>query len=455
MLYQLVYISNGFSIPLFRLLNVLFHAGTTVVLYYIIKKLTNTKVAVLSTLFFSIHPIAVESVAWISAGIYPQSAFFFFLSFLCYISMNKSMHSKKYLILHWIFFIFSLLSSDKAIIYVILFFSYEWFYGSLGKNWKKLLFISCFSIFVFLLQSGRIAERLLFSSTLNSSNVISTNFITHISATIGMYLDRILFPSWLSIYPSIITVSQGTIIRWYLWTFGIILLFLYAIVKKKHFGFFISLFFISISYTLIPLPLASSYAERYTYVGYIGILVCVIQCIVWIMHQIYIMIQNKNGKFGHFPTYIQYGLFFIIFTLLFIRTSNRIADWKDTNSYILAAHRDSPNNPKVRNMMAEYYIGKNKYKEAINELETAISFAPNYLPAYFNLGLTYEQSGDIEKAIYWYKESLQRNPSQWQAAYQLGLIYKIEGNNKEAKDYLSKAYTITKYPEIQKEIEGL
>ncbi len=83
----------------YHLGNVLWHAGNTALFYLLSRRLIALSAsawtpsahaigAVTSTLFFAIHPLRVESVAWITERRDLTSGFFFLLTLLCYVKAH-------------------------------------------------------------------------------------------------------------------------------------------------------------------------------------------------------------------------------------------------------------------------------------------------------------------------------------------------------------------------------
>ena len=113
LLYELIFNVFGSNAVAFRIPNILFHAINTLLVYGLIRTTAPPVLALLIAALFGLHPIHVESVAWISGGVYPQYAFFFLLSLFFY--SRSQTKNRVYLYLSLIFFVFSLLSSEKAV----------------------------------------------------------------------------------------------------------------------------------------------------------------------------------------------------------------------------------------------------------------------------------------------------------------------------------------------------
>jgi len=84
-LYQLV----GQSPWAYRLVNIFCHAISVILVYKIVFQLVIRSrqrwIAFIAASLFAVHPIIVESVTWISGGVYAQYGMFFLLSFWLYI----------------------------------------------------------------------------------------------------------------------------------------------------------------------------------------------------------------------------------------------------------------------------------------------------------------------------------------------------------------------------------
>ncbi|HLG78626.1 MAG TPA: glycosyltransferase family 39 protein, partial [Ktedonobacteraceae bacterium] len=87
--------------------------------------------ALVSTLIFALHPIHIESVAWISGVTDPLLALFTLLCLLCFIRFRKE-QEYGFLILSLVFCAAALLSKETAIIIPALLAAYEYLYG--GKE---------------------------------------------------------------------------------------------------------------------------------------------------------------------------------------------------------------------------------------------------------------------------------------------------------------------------------
>src|SRR6187431_3431288 len=119
----------------YLLVNYLFHIANTLLVFYFIWNISgkNKFIAAFVALVFGIHPMHVESVAWVAERKDVLYTFFFLLSLIQYwIFLNNA--KKKNLVFCFLFFVLSLLSKPAAIVlpFVLLLLDY----------WKDRPFVS-------------------------------------------------------------------------------------------------------------------------------------------------------------------------------------------------------------------------------------------------------------------------------------------------------------------------
>ena len=119
---------------------VFFHILISILLFFIIKKIINGKIAFVAALIFAVHPIHAERVANMTAGFDLLGIFLFLLSFYFFILYSKSSNllnnnkktilnnfikNKKYFVISLLLFIFALFASEEAITLPLLIILYE------------------------------------------------------------------------------------------------------------------------------------------------------------------------------------------------------------------------------------------------------------------------------------------------------------------------------------------
>ena len=111
--YSLEYHFWGLSTLGYHLVNILLHLLNTVLVFYVVFLLSKKpEVACIASLLFGIHPMHVESVAWVSERKDLLYAFFYLASYICYLSFQH--RQKKYYFYCLLLFLLSLLSKATA-----------------------------------------------------------------------------------------------------------------------------------------------------------------------------------------------------------------------------------------------------------------------------------------------------------------------------------------------------
>src|SRR3989344_3046354 len=136
-IYTITYNIFGLNPVPFRLINILFHIGSVLVIYYLFKYLKKEKLGILAASIFAVHPAIGEAVVWVSGGMYSQYAFFSLLSLYFYI---RSKDEKKYYWPSVFAFLLSFSGHPQMPTSLFLVFAlWELSFGSLKKNFAKVI----------------------------------------------------------------------------------------------------------------------------------------------------------------------------------------------------------------------------------------------------------------------------------------------------------------------------
>ncbi len=118
----------------YHLVNVLQHAGAACLVYLILLKL-RIPGALLAAMLFAVHPIEVESVAWISEQKNTLSALFYLSAMLFYLNFAESRHRKHYAIATILFIAGLLTKTVTATLPATLLVIFWWQHGKL--LWRR------------------------------------------------------------------------------------------------------------------------------------------------------------------------------------------------------------------------------------------------------------------------------------------------------------------------------
>lgn len=409
---------------LFRLINIFFHLGSTIAVYFLVSKLHNKKTGLIASCLFAVHPILSESIVWISGIPYSQSTFFLLLSFYFYLNAIGKEFNKKIYTISVFLFLLTMFSSEKALIFPIILFVYEICLGNIKKNWQKLIPFFLISGFWIINLLGLINLRISSIQPSVMTKPQNYNSFLQVPIAITSYLQIIFWPKTLTLYHSEMFFST---VEFYIRTFlmvlylGLIPFIFFFRKNNRIISFWLSFFFISFIPTLTPFGISWIVAERYAYLGTIAILTL----IALFLKKIGDIFKNVK---------ITYILLIIIVTLLAARTIVRNKDWKNQDTMWLAMEKTSPSSPANHNNLGDLYYRRGDYQKAIEEFKTAISLLPQYADAHHNLANVYLKLNDLNSALIYYQKAVQFNPSLWQSRLNLGYIYYSQGKNEMAKN---------------------
>jgi tetratricopeptide (TPR) repeat protein len=425
-------------IPIYyRLVNIFFHIATVFTIYLLISILIESKVAFFTAALLAVHPIETESVTWISGGPYPQYTFFVIFSLLL---LALSYKNKKLLKFSAIVFIISLIAQEMAIVFPFIALSFILSFGNLRKDWRRLIPFFAIVIIFTLAFFWRISYRISSFQTNFYQESAWINPFLKIPVAITSYLELIFWPKELTLYHSEMVFSLVEfIIRAVLCIifFGLII---YSFNKSRKAFFGLSLFIISLLPTLTPLNITWIVAERYVYLGSIGIFMAISLLFKRLS-------ENKHLKFAVNISFV------LILVALLTRTVIRNIDWKNEDNLYIATAKTSPSSPNTHNNLGDVYGRQGNTEKAIEEFKKAIEIKPDYADAYHNLANTYHGIGRIDEAIENYQKALNFNPRLWQSYNNLGSIYFAKGNIKLAEEYFIKAIEADPFnPEPQKNL---
>jgi tetratricopeptide (TPR) repeat protein len=258
----------------FHIVNLFIHIINIVLVFFFIYKLSEKRkwVAITTALLFAIHPLHVESVAWISERKDLLYTLFFMGGLIVYINYLKK-NSLTALMFVFVLFLFSLLSKPAAVVFPIVLLAVDFYFNRLNQRRTYLEKIPFFLMSIFLafitLQAqktaGAILNDVLFPLT-------SRFFIGNYG--VMMYLVKMVFPFNLCAfypYPAVNLALPWVYYLSFLFTVALIVLFFVSIKRNKEISFAILFYIINLILVLQFFSVGSAViSDRYSYVPLIG-----------------------------------------------------------------------------------------------------------------------------------------------------------------------------------------
>lgn len=397
---------------IFHFTNLLLHLFNTVLVYLFVRRLTkNDLLAALTFILYGVHPMHVESVAWVSERKDVLYSLFFLLSLYAYTTYASS-RKWGYYMLSLLFFLLSLLSKGQAVILaaILPFIDYmkdrKWF--SIKVLSEKILFFLLALIF------GWVALRIqAWDHAVGFTYFSKTERLAFASYGLTQYLIKSIIPVGLSaLYPYPSRLSGGNIPSFY-WLFIITIplyfVGLYFLSKRsKIYAFGLSMFILCLFPLLQLIPVGGAImADRYFYIPSVGLLLCFALGLTEIKQP---LIRNA---------------LFVLFILVFSSLSfSRNMVWKDSMTLWNDVISKSAYPQDVAfNNRGEVYSNSGHFEKAIADFSSAIGANPGYLIAWYNRGTAYGNLGQWDKAEADWSRVIAINP-EYNAAYaNRGLAY--------------------------------
>ena len=166
LVYALQYKVAGLNPQFFHFISLFIHALNVILMFWFIYRLSNkrTFVATLVALLFGVHPMHVESVAWVAELKDVLYCFFFLAGLITYINYNEGSNKRIWLVFTFLLFLVSVLCKPAAIVFplVILLIDYYRERKTDKRLWlEKLPFMALSLVFGFVALNAQYADELL------------------------------------------------------------------------------------------------------------------------------------------------------------------------------------------------------------------------------------------------------------------------------------------------------
>lgn len=337
--------------------NYLLHIAVSYIIFFLVLILfpKNYTIASLSALIFVIHPIHVESVAWISSRKDPLYTFFYLLAFVQYLKFLNT-ERKQNLIYSLVFFILSLFSKSAAISFFPLIICCRFcIYRQKDVSFRELIFFASILIATFLFirwYTGILNE---YGVLERSKSFFHRNWLIWLLSSceyVTFYLNKLIFPIQSAIFyesPSSVNIyaDKSYLAMSLSVVGGGILLAIIWWKNRKFSRLFLLAFFICGLLPYLELAQVNIYvAERYVYMSSIPFCIAIA---FFVSHIFQIVSNNKTLNTLMIMAVIG------IFVVLGYRTAQACKIWKNTMSFWENNLNVSPGRPETHTGLMRYY----------------------------------------------------------------------------------------------------
>jgi len=433
----------------YHLLNILIHFFNACLIWAVAREL-KLKGGLLACAIYALHPVHVESVAWITELKNTQSAFFYLLSIWAFLRFYK-LHTfkaganpppskKKYRLYAFslVFFILALLSKTSTVMLPVALILALWWINR-SYSLKPALYTIPFFVLSLASSVWTMWEQKYHAGVTGPEwDFTILERILLASRQIWFYLQKLIVPHPLVfIYPR--WEADTASILWYIPLAGIIIALL-VLFWKRHswgrgyllgFGYFGALLFPTLGFIDMYFMRFSFVADHFQYLASIA-------PIVMFSHLVGKRIESSPGKQKQLVLVIC-GAILLIFSIITFRQSRSYKDeqtlWKDTI-------RKNPGCWLAHNNLGEILARRGDMNRAFSHFKEAYELKNDYEAACYNLGTFALIEKDYNRAISFYEKAIRARWDYALAHNNLGNALSGMGRTSEAIEHYKEAARI-------------
>jgi tetratricopeptide (TPR) repeat protein len=410
-----------------HLSNVLLHTAAVLCLFLSLRQLSRAvwRSAMVAALF-AIHPLHVESVAWVTERKDVLSGLFFALTLIFYAAYVRRPSIGRYLVVAAMFALGllakSMLITLPAILLLIDYWPLERFPVASGEGRRRstLSRLLLEKVPLIALSLGTAAATFLTHApgiaTVQAVPVASR--LTNAVVSVFIYIRQMLYPNDLSAFYSFINDRPAALVVAMLAL--IFAISAAAIIWRRQVpSFFVGWFW----YLIMVLPVSGilqiglqGHADRYTYLPQIGLYLAV----VW-------GIGDLTARWSYRKPALAILALITIVTCA-ITARNVAGYWRDSETLWNRAITLEPANDFAHASLADLLLREGRVDEAIFHCEAALGANPDNADAHNNLALAISRRGRLSEAIAHWKKSLALHPDNLNARCNLAWVLSVNPN---------------------------
>jgi tetratricopeptide (TPR) repeat protein len=383
---------------------------------------------------FALHPLHVESVAWIAERKDVLCGLFFFLTLHAYASYAKE-SSPRYYVMALLFFVAGLFS--KAMIVTlpfVLFLIDIWPLGRLecatskgngtrsstvlrliGEKLPFLLLAIVWSVITLIVakQAGALAR---------IENVGASTRIANAVVSYAIYIWKTFWPQNLNLfYPYSRHLPWLTVVG----SVALLVVISLICIKRRSSSPFLLVGWFWFLGMLVPVigvlqAGAQARADRFTYLPQIGLILA----LTWAVSDLSKSWPRRRTLLASTAA--------IALSLLVWRAWDQTAVWHDSESVWRNALAATTANYTAHVQLCDALLGKGRIEEAIAQAEMAVRIQPNGAEGHSNLAIALLKKGDTENALLHLQRALEIKPNRPKLHYNIATILAEKGQIDEA-----------------------
>jgi tetratricopeptide (TPR) repeat protein len=428
----------------YHLTNVFLHLTNSILIFFLLRRMTGTTVrSGFVAALFAIHPINVESVAWVAERKNVLSTFFWFTTMWAYAVYAAHPDWRRYLIVILLFAAGLMAKPMLITLPVVLLLMDYWPLRRFSaeatdkrsnvphevnsrSKWRVALCLIREKIPLLLLSVISASVTLYIADMGGAVRSLSAfpleGRIANALVSYTEYLEKMTWPFELTFfYPWRKFISPAQII------FSVSLMtgvtaFVLRGAKRRPYLLVGWLWYIL---TLVPVIGIvqvghQAMADRYAYVPMIGIFMIV----AWGGYDLLSRYFNRQGIL----------LFLLLAVIIaFMAVSlNQVRHWQSSETVFRRGLQTTEDNHLAEQGMGHVSLLRGDYEQAAAHFREALRIRPDYTDASLNLGIVFMKQGLFKEAIDQYRGLLEKNPHDVRALNHLGVALACVGERKEA-----------------------
>ena len=423
--------------------NLLFHIANALLLFHLLETMTGKRGrSAFVAALFAVHPLHVESVAWVSERKDVLSTFFWLLTMLAYVGWTRKPSARRYLLVIGSYVLGLLAKPMLVSLPIILVMIDFWPLGRIRPTATDretlrriaiekiplcvIALASCIVTYIAQSRGGAVGRFDYYPLGIRVANAV----VSYVG-----YLVKMVFPVRLAaFYPH----PENTIPAWQVAGSAIFLVIVSLLAlrcSRKQAYLTVGWFWYIVS--LVPVigivqVGLQGMADRYTYVPLIGIFIV----IAWGVPELVSALTKRN------TSKLMTAVASAVVCILAILTYKQVGYWRDDFALFGHAVRVTERNALAYTHLGLAYERAGKVSKAMELYRTAIRKNPRYSPAHTCLGNLLMKRGKLDEALACFTIAVNLSPGIPEAHYNLGLALLRSGKWQEAAEAFRRAIAL-------------
>ncbi|HEY3760506.1 MAG TPA: tetratricopeptide repeat protein [Verrucomicrobiae bacterium] len=453
-----------------HLTSIAFHSLNTALLFLLLQRLTGALWrSIIVAALFGLHPMHVESVAWVAERKDVLSTFFGILTLLMYAKYARpsphpnplpshpmgaereqqekpsaqsnvtkpnsaariqGKNPKLFYLLSLAMFACGLMCKPMLVTIPLVMLLLD--FWPLNRVWAKnlpKLFIEKIPFFVLTLAACVTTWLLQSNAMLTLQHVSGAAKLENAAISYVLYIGKLFWPMHLAIfYP-----FPAHVLLWQAVASGVLIagITIFCIAQRLQRPYLLTgwLWYLGMLVPVIGLVQvgAQAMADRYTYLPYTGLFIM----IVWGGHEL--------ARRWQIPQTIPITAACVALIAFAGVTRWQLGFWQNNSTLYPRAIAVTDNNYLMHYFLGVELFNERKLDEAIDQYQEAISIEPNYAAEHFDLGNALALKGKTDSAAAEYREAIRQKPDYHQAWHALGILQGKNGQTADAIKTLQEA----------------